>query len=250
MSKTANEESEDPLDVFSSSLHSLFAHVVPANGDPLQLFTYSPPTQSNQLELICRIPPQQVNALFAHHVCNASLLLADRIATSTIPGLEMTMKKEGQEGEEEATMSVCELGCGAGIPGLIAARSPRVKRSVITDYDDPLLIDNLKENIEMGYEKDEETRRKLVALGHTWGEKDSLRKVREANDNEPYTHILLADTLWLTPSHDALLSTLSQLLAPTASSRIHLVAGFHSGRNAIRSFLRKAKAVGLEKKGT
>ena len=28
----------------------------------------------------------------------------------------------------DATMSICELGCGAGIPGLIAARSPRVKR--------------------------------------------------------------------------------------------------------------------------
>jgi len=73
--------------------------------------------------------------------------------------------------------------------------------------------------------------------------------INRANDNEPYTHILLADTLWLTPSHDALLSTLTQLLARTPSARIHLVAGFHSGRNAIRSFLRKAKAVGLEKKG-
>jgi len=31
----------------------------------------------------------------------------------------------------------------------------------------------------MGYEKDEETRKKLVALGHTWGEEDSLRKVLE-----------------------------------------------------------------------
>jgi len=149
-------------------------------------------------------------ALFAHHVWNASLLLADRIATSTIPGLEMSRINERQEGEE-ATMSLCELGCGAGIPGLIAARSPRVKRvsyttslnddlnvqgskltssrpfavvsfasqSVITDYDDPLLIDNLKANIELGYDKDEETRRKLVALGHTWGEEDSLRKVLE-----------------------------------------------------------------------
>jgi len=61
MSNTTNEVVEDPFDVFSSSLHSLFDHVVPANGDPLQLFTYSPPIQSNQSELVCRIPPQQVN---------------------------------------------------------------------------------------------------------------------------------------------------------------------------------------------
>jgi len=31
----------------------------------------------------------------------------------------------------------------------------------------------------MGYEKDEETRKKLVALGHTWGEENTLRKVLE-----------------------------------------------------------------------
>ena len=39
----------------------------------------------------------------------------------------MDNEREGTEGEV-AKMSVCELGCGAGIPGLIAARSPRVKR--------------------------------------------------------------------------------------------------------------------------
>jgi len=71
--------------------------------------------------------PCSSQALFAHHVWNASLLLADRIATSSIPGLEMSTKREETEGGDGAKMSVCELGCGAGIPGLIASRSPRVK---------------------------------------------------------------------------------------------------------------------------
>lgn len=52
---------EDALEVFSSSLHSLFDHVVPANGDPLELFNYDPPKASRQPRLVCRIPPQQVN---------------------------------------------------------------------------------------------------------------------------------------------------------------------------------------------
>ncbi|GAA5873092.1 hypothetical protein JCM16303_006937 [Sporobolomyces ruberrimus] len=238
---------EDPFEVFSSSLHSLFDHVVPANGDPLELFNYSPPAQSNQPTLTCRIPPQQVNSLFAHHVWNASLILADRISTSTIVGLEMESTR-GENKEEEGVMSVCELGCGAGIPGLIAARSPKVRRVVISDYDDPLLIENLRENIKLGYEKDPNTREKLSAIGHTWGEEDTLAKIFDANKQVCYTHILLADTLWLTEAQHALISSLTQLLALTSSARICFVAGFHSGRNAVRSFLRKAEAAGLEKK--
>lgn len=84
MSKTIDEAIEDPLDVFSSSLHSLFDHVVPANGDPLQLFTYSPPTRSNQLELICRIPPQQVNV-------SLTILALSRVGWAI---------REGEEGGE------------------------------------------------------------------------------------------------------------------------------------------------------
>ncbi|GAA5974938.1 hypothetical protein JCM5350_004512 [Sporobolomyces pararoseus] len=236
---------EDPLEVFSSSLHSLFDHVVPANGDPLELFSYNPPASTPpQPHLVCRIPPQQVNSLFAHHVWNASLILADRISTSNIDGLEMVQKG----GEDEGGMSVCELGCGAGIPGLIAARSPKVKRVVLTDYDDSLLIENLRGNIELAYKDDEPIQQKLRALGHTWGESQSLEKIFELNDNERFTHVLMADTLWLTEAQTSLVSSLTKLLAFTPFARIHLVAGFHSGRNAVRSFLRRAGEAGLEKK--
>ncbi|GAA5968842.1 hypothetical protein JCM3765_005814, partial [Sporobolomyces pararoseus] len=167
---------EDPLEVFSSSLHSLFDHVVPANGDPLELFNYNPPTSTpRQPPLVCRIPPQQVNSLFAHHVWNASLILADRISTSKIAGLEMDQSVE--KGGEEGGTSACELGCGAGIPGLIAARSPKVKRVVLTDYNDPLLIENLNENIKLGYKDDKRIHEKLKALGHTWGDSESLERI-------------------------------------------------------------------------
>ncbi|GAA5974892.1 hypothetical protein JCM5350_004489 [Sporobolomyces pararoseus] len=228
---------EDPLEVFSSSLHSLFDHVVPANGDPLELFSYNPPTSK---------PPQSPLSLFAHHVWNASLILADRISSSNVAGLEVDPSAE--EAAEGGGMSVCELGCGAGIPGLIAAGSPKVKRVVLTDYDDPLLIENLKGNIELAYKDDERTKKNLRALGHTWGDFQSLEKILELNDNQRFTHILMADTLWLTEAQIALVSSLTKLLAFTPSARIHLVAGFHSGRSAVRSFLRRAREAGLEEK--
>ncbi|GAA5936384.1 uncharacterized protein JCM15063_001872 [Sporobolomyces koalae] len=240
----------DPFEVFSSSLHSLFDHVVPANGDPLQMFTYNPPAESRQLALKCRIPPQQVNALFAHHVWNASLILADRIATSKITGLEMSLdEKNDRERIPVEIMSVCELGAGAGIPALLSARSPHVAKVVLTDYDDKLLVDNLADNIDIAHKQDPHVRDKMVALGHTWGDQESLAKILKANNDNRFTHLLLADTLWITTVHEQLLWSLSQLLARTNTARIHLVAGFHSGRNAVRSFLRKAKEVGLEPKG-
>ncbi|GAA5974136.1 hypothetical protein JCM3765_007351, partial [Sporobolomyces pararoseus] len=89
---------------------------------------------------------------------------------------------------------------------------------------------------------------KLKALGHTWGDSESLERILELNDKERFTHILMADTLWLTEAQTALVSSLTQLLAFTPSARIHLVAGFHSGRNAVRSFLRRAREAGLEEK--
>ncbi|CEQ43188.1 SPOSA6832_05088 [Sporobolomyces salmonicolor] len=227
------EEEDDALEVFSSSLHSLFDHVVPAAGDPLQLYTYSPP---NGPPLTCRIPPQQVNQLFAHHVWNSSLRLADAISLGRIEGLD----------DENAT--ILELGAGAGIPGLIAARRP-VKRVVLSDYDDPLLIDNLESNISLAYPSDEAARKRIRAVGHTWGESESLAALLAANSSGPFTHILLADTLWASSSHDLLLSSLPLLLARTPSSRIHITAGFHSGRATVRSFLRKARLKGFVPKG-
>lgn len=72
---------------------------------------------------------------------------------------------------------------------------------------------------------------------------------RSANSTHPFTHILLADCLWYSEMHYLLLSSLVRLLAPTPTSRIHICAGFHSGRSTVRSFLRKAKAVGLVRRG-
>lgn len=53
--------------------------------------------------------------------------------------------------------------------------------------------------------------------------------------------ILAADTLWMAPMHHAQLSVCSRLLCRSdEAARIFVVAGLHSGRRCVRSFLRLA----------
>lgn len=174
---------DDALEFFADSLESLYDHHVPAKGDPLALFNYTPPPSSGLPQpLTVRLPPQQVNELFAHFVWNASLRMADMLA-------EGKLRVEGEQ--------VLELGAGAGIPGLVAARmgASRVRcnhtssaclalsaerpflQVVLSDYNDPLLIANLRDNIPLAFPDSPATRERIQAVGHSWGESDSLEAV-------------------------------------------------------------------------
>ncbi|GAA5864014.1 hypothetical protein JCM3774_004456 [Rhodotorula dairenensis] len=225
------EEPDDAVDIFADSLEALYDHHVPAHGDPLQLYTYTPPAGTGAPNLTVRLPPQQVQELFAHHVWNASLRLADAIA-------EERLVTRGE--------TVVELGAGAGIPSLMAARAG-AKRVVLTDYDDPLIVANMRSNIALALP---ELRTSSVsAEGHCWGDAKSLNRILAANDHALYSMILLADTLWVSSAHDLLLSSLVQLLERTSDARIAICAGFHSGRRTVRRFVQKAAVVGLVPRG-
>ena len=60
-----------------------------------------------------------------------------------------------------------------------------------------------------------------------------------------FTLILCADVLWNTFSHPALIQSLQSLLAPTTSSRVTIISGFHTGREPLARFLRLAAFKGL-----
>ncbi|BGP48953.1 hypothetical protein JCM10450v2_004832 [Rhodotorula kratochvilovae] len=222
---------DDALDFFADSLESLYDHHVPAHGDPLQLYTYTPPASTSLAPVTIRLPPQAVNSLFAHHVWNAELRMSDLLATGEL----------NVEGED-----VLELGAGAGISGMV----------VLSDYDDPSLVANLRSNISLAFPSpaDASHRARLSAHGHSWGESSSLPFLLSGSlaagaAPRPFTRILLADTLWFSSGHILLLDSLSHLLARTPEARACFVAGFHSGRATVRSFLRKAEAAGFVRRG-
>ena len=264
--------SPDPgLDFFSDSLSALFAHHVPAQGEPNQLFTYQPPASSSIPPITVRLPPQAVNSLFAHHAWDGGIRMADALALGELDVV----------GED-----VLELGAGAGISGLMAARmgARKVRLSfparaslegflgpleadavahrsqvVLSDYDDPTLIANLRSNIDIAFPApaDASIRASLSAQGHSWGDTASYPALLSscASPSSPpeperlFTRILLADTLWSAAGHPPLLDSLVALLAPTPAARVCVVAGFHSGRGTVRSFLRQARARGLVRVG-
>ena len=58
--------------------------------------------------------------------------------------------------------------------------------------------------------------------------------------------ILAADTLWMSNLHSAQIKVMTANLARTPLSRIHVVAGMHSGRRCVRSFIRECVTAGLE----
>ena len=175
----------DAVEIFSDSLESLFDHHVPAHGDPLQLYTYTPPNSTGAASLTVRVPPQQVNELFSHHVWNSGLRMADAIA-------EGRLVTRGE--------TVVELGAGAGIPSLMAGRAgakrgrldsrelrvlgrtfyltqARIMQVVLTDYDDPLLVANMRSNIALALGESPALQASVTAEGHSWGDETSLKQV-------------------------------------------------------------------------
>ena len=90
--------------------------------------------------------------LFAHFVWNSSILAADLIASGTFK-----VQKE----------VVLELGAGAGLPGIVAALCG-ASFVVLTDYESPRLIDNLRHNVQKNIPT--AVQEKVKVTGHTWGE--------------------------------------------------------------------------------
>ncbi|KAM0749134.1 hypothetical protein T439DRAFT_303886 [Meredithblackwellia eburnea MCA 4105] len=224
------DEDGDDVDIFGESLLTLFDHHQPIHGEPNQLFTYTPPSSTGATPLVVRIPPQAKTELFAHYVWDAGTRLADRLS----------LKEINVRGKV-----VLELGAGAGIPGLVCAREG-AKTVVLSDYNDPHLIKNLKRNIELALSP--VLQDCTHAVGFSWGE-DPSELLSLTPSAGGFDLILLADTLWFATGHALLLSALSALLSHSIEARIEVVAGFHSGRETVRSFLRKAEDAGFERVG-
>lgn len=100
-------------------------------------------------------------------------------------------------------------------------------------------------------------RSRVRVSGHIWGTDvgdllDCLPIARPPFDASRTTAlppafdaILLADCLWDALSHQALLRTLSKTLARTSDARVYVVAGLHTGRETLVSFIRRSHRAGL-----
>ncbi|GAA5938087.1 hypothetical protein JCM10213_000828 [Rhodosporidiobolus nylandii] len=196
----------------------------PSHGIPGHPFLYSAPLRApSPLLFSLPVPPPKSRDKHASVVWNASILLADKIASEEIV-------VEGKR--------VLEVGCGLGLPGIVAARKGASK-VVLSDFDDEKMLLDTAHAVEEALPSSVQQR--IEVAGHTWG--TSIEPLRRASSS--YDLILVADCVWETTLHAPLIRTLSALLAACPSAVIHFAAGFHTGRAVIAAFLAAAEEVGI-----
>lgn len=130
---------------------------------------------------------------------------------------------------------------GTGLCGILAALSGAMY-TVMTDYPSEVGLNTLKDNVRRCIMP--ALQGKVSVLGHAWG--DSVNELVSTIDSgQLFDCILLADCLWMPDQHLALCQTLCATLEKSETARIHCIAGFHSGRKTVASFLNIASNVGL-----
>ncbi|PWN53314.1 hypothetical protein IE53DRAFT_408769 [Violaceomyces palustris] len=195
--------------------------------------------------------------LFAHHQWDAGLYLAEMIADQSSGGLGQECDR-GRPREKFADVRgkyIVELGAGTGLPGLVASVMG-ARKTILTDYPDPLVIANLNSNLNLALcpprsssESDQdhpgdpysEARSKVLVEGLAWGNRFDEERVKshlEFGVKDGFDLVLAADVLWVSSSHPLLISSLRSLLGRRSDSRILLVAGFHTGVPAVTRFFR------------
>ncbi|EJT97993.1 hypothetical protein DACRYDRAFT_96956 [Dacryopinax primogenitus] len=213
-------ETDSSLDILSSSLDLLGAAPIPDF-----------PTVSFGSLVVSR-PPRagKANTLLADQVFNPGLVTAERIEAG---GIDV----EGRY--------VLELGCGAGIPSLVAASltSHGPEMVVLTDYPDSDLMEALQANVERNKAQ---VRCPVHARGYAWGDDVSELLSFLPPSKEGYDVLLLADLLHLTPPISPLLTSLTHLLAHTPSARAYITIGTYTKASGAEAWLGAARAAGLE----
>ncbi|CBQ71971.1 conserved hypothetical protein [Sporisorium reilianum SRZ2] len=245
-----------PTSLFEDSLFTLFSHNQPAHGDPGDTCRYThrrlpprylPPHSTRATTLRYKIAQNSGTntKLFAHHQWDAGLYLADLIAEQS--GGEEAGGRQRQCVDVRGK-SVVELGAGTGLPGLMAAVMG-AERTVITDYPDPHVMDNLERNLDLALLPRSSTterhpnplyleaRKRVQVIGLGWGNADEESRVLAASPaSAGYDRVLAADVLWVSSAHPLLIHSIRTLLQRDRSARCILIAGFHTGRPAVRRF--------------
>lgn len=74
-------------------------------------------TEASPFDLVVTVPPASIPLIFAHRQWRAGLILADLIAYAARSHTATSLSPFSVEGK-----TVLELGCGTGVPGMMAAR--------------------------------------------------------------------------------------------------------------------------------
>lgn len=222
----AKEEDEDPTDIFDTSFSSLFsiAPIAFSTSSPDALHIYTPPNPdlSPSIELkLPHPPPELYTKLQANNLWLAAVYLSDVISNDQI----------------SLGRRVCELGAGAGLPGIVAGR--KGCKVVSTDWGVDEVLNVIRDNFHRAKIGD------YRVVGHMWGTDPTplLQAFDDTSDNhdqdQRFDSLILADTLWVTEAQSALLDSVFALLKPEGIA--HIAAGIHTGRGPLKRFVTAAE---------
>jgi len=221
----------DPEDILSTSLETLYGYAPITHSSAGKDFTYTSKvllsSDSSLVTVTLRTPDtQSANwSLHASSVWVSSLYLADHLED-----LHLDQRDGGPPGN---TVHVLELGAGAGLPGILIAKTHR--SVTVSDYPDEVLTKTLSENVQNNGVSD-----RCRVVPYAWGSDDAILT------RQQFDVIVACDTLWNPDLHALFIDTLCMLLRRTPDARVHLIAGLHTGRYTLQAFMDAARSAGLD----
>ena len=194
------------------------------------MFTYHADGVSPPISLVTPDTQAANWALHATSIWSSALYVADHIRDLHLDGYFDYVR------QEDRPLRILELGAGAGLPSILISKSYPDVLVTCSDYPDESLIQTLAENARRN---DVSDRCRIVP--YAWGS-DTSPLLLSQNAHEDLTPgfdvVLAADTLWNSDTHHIFVQTLRLTLKRSPRARVQLVAGLHTGRYVIQSFLK------------
>ena len=219
----------DAEDILFDSLQTLYDYQPITLTTQGSLFTYtSTSNPKDSISITLRTPDTQTSnwSLHANSIWVSSIYLADHIADLN---LDFYIRCGSSHEEETRKIRVLELGASAGLPGILVAKLfPTSTLVTVTDYPDDRLIETLKNNVQSNNVADH-----CKVLPFAWGSDPTV----VLGNSKGFDVVIAADTLWNPELHPIFIDSLKSTLKKSPTSRIHLVAGLHTGRYTIQAFL-------------
>ncbi|KAK0432354.1 putative methyltransferase-domain-containing protein [Desarmillaria tabescens] len=215
---------EDPEDILSGSLQILYDYKPVTLTSAGSVFSYtSDNIPGNPITL--RTPDTHPSnwSLHASSIWASSLFLVDHLQLLDLP-----------ESPVES-FRVLELGAGAGLPGISMARKHPSIQVTVSDYPDEELIRTLEGNIARN-----DVQGNCRAVAYAWGSDPSALIGEDGSDV-----VVAADTLWNPDLHVLFIRALQSVLKRSPTALVHLVAGLHTGRYTLQSFIMAAEKAGF-----
>ncbi|RJE21217.1 putative methyltransferase [Aspergillus sclerotialis] len=263
-----DDTTNDPEDVFTSFLPHLFPDDAPPfHGDPGQHLLYSSrhfgdidimvpsyPSQSDKPseEIAAGLAREdgkvneveQGRKLFAHFLWSAAMVVAEGIENAAVLDSGFA---PGSGGNDDTALwrvngeKVLELGAGAALPSLLCALANASKVTITDHPSSPAFSGAIEFNTSHNIPKSSST--SVSIEPHEWGQLDTPFALSRKGS---YTRIIAADCFWMSSQHENLVRTMLWFLDENPSSRVWVIAGFHTGREIVAGFFETAAKMGLE----